>query len=73
MYSGVSGVPKNYSETFKWFSRAAEQGDDGAQFFLGDAFNGMYAKEGLPISRNSVVAAQWYRKAAFQGHAFAQL
>lgn len=72
LYTGVEGIPKNLAEALKWFARAAEQGESGAQFFLGDAYMGHYANQGLKLARNAAVAAGWYARAARSGHAWAQ-
>ena len=47
--------------------RAAERGDADAQFEIGKAFNA-----GVGVKRDDAEAARWYRRAAEQGHAFAQ-
>ncbi|NDC10498.1 MAG: sel1 repeat family protein, partial [Oxalobacteraceae bacterium] len=48
-------------------SMAAEQGDAEAQFALG----GMY-DDGVGVRHDMLVATEWYRKAAVQGHVDAQ-
>ena len=59
--------PKDVVEALKWYRRAAEQGDTGAQTRLGD----MYA-EGDGVPKDGVEAVKWYRQAADQGYASAQ-
>jgi len=58
---------KDYSEAFKWYKKAAEQGDAYSQCNLGY----MYYK-GLGVEENYEEACIWYKKAAEQGRALAQ-
>lgn len=51
-------VRKNRATAIKWFTRAAEQDNEGAQFKLA----GIYCK-----SQNYAEAFKWYRKSAEQG------
>lgn len=57
----------NYTKAFQWYTKAAEQGDAGAQFDLGV----MYGK-GEGVLQDYKQAVKWYTKAAEQGHARAQ-
>lgn len=66
-YDEGLGVPKNYSEAFKWFRLAAEQGHAHSQFRLG----AMYMS-GEGVAKNELEAVNWFRKAAEQGLANAQ-
>ena len=60
-------MPQDYSEAFKWYRLAAEQGDASAQGILGY----MYANgEGVP--QDNAKAIEWYRLAADQDDAYAQ-
>ena len=87
-YAEGKGVPQDYAEAAKWYRKAAEQGyvraqnsllymshkaaeqgDAGAQYELGD----MYAKGEGVLQQDFVEAMKWYRMAAEQGHAEAQL
>jgi uncharacterized protein len=54
--------PKDFSQAFDAYRRAAEQGDAGAQLYLGLAYD-----LGRDVPRNSMEATRWYRKAAAQG------
>ena len=65
-YSG-EGIEQNYEEAFKWYEKAAEQGDADAQCMLGKLY---YGGEG--VEKNSREAFKWIEKAAEQGHADAQ-
>ena len=67
MYQTGRGVTKNDTEAVKWFSKAAEQGHTGGQYFLA----GMYEK-GIGVREDKGEAVNWYRKAARQGHPLAQ-
>lgn len=61
--AGSSAVSKDSAEAFKWFKKAAEQGDAEAQFGLGVMFaNG----NGTP--QDYAMAARWFIKAAEQGN-----
>ena len=35
MHKNGQGVPQNFKEAVRWFTKAAEQGDADAQFYLG--------------------------------------
>ena len=67
MYENAQGVPANYQEAVKWYSKAAAKGNAAAQYNLGL----MYAN-GKGTPRNSTEAIKWFRKAAEQGDAQAQ-
>ena len=67
MYDNGEGVPQDYNEAIKWFTKAAEQGDAKAQFNLGNVY---YHEEGVPQDYKEAV--KWYRKSAEQGDADAQ-
>lgn len=58
---------KNYSEAFKWYRKAAEQGYVDSQLALGNMYD-----NGRGIGENDQEAAMWYRKAAEQDNAEAQ-
>jgi hypothetical protein len=79
-YEKGDGVPKDSAEAMKWTRKAAEQGDAGAQFFLGAMFMHDFGRN-VPRSpaeaaegqrRAATEAAGWYRRAAEQGHTDAQ-
>lgn len=60
MVGDGDGVSKDYNEAITWFTRAGEKGNAQAQFTLGAIYSryiGDYWQ-----------AAEWYRKAALQGH-----
>jgi TPR repeat protein len=67
MSTGNRSVPQDYVEAAKWYRRAAEQRDAGAQFNLGVAY-----ATGRGVPKDDSEAAYWYRKAAEQGNAGAQ-
>ena len=58
-YDEGFGVPKNYTEAFKWFRLAAEQGHAHSQFRVGDMY-----MSGEGIAKNDGEALKWFRKAA---------
>ena len=66
-YRGGLGVPKDYSEAFKWYHKAAEQEHAGAQFNVGLMY---YKGEGIP--KDDSKALMWYHNAAGQGIVQAQ-
>jgi len=59
MYTHDEGIPENDVEAFKWYRKAAQQGNAIAQSNLGFMYdNG----EGVP--GNDAEAVKWYKKAA---------
>jgi TPR repeat protein len=68
MYHEGLGIPKNDPEAFKWYTKAAEQGEGKAQFYLGRMYR--YG-EGIP--KNYEQAIKWYTKAGEKGYAAAQV
>ncbi len=65
-YSG-EGIEQNYKEAFKWYKKAAEQGDADAQYALGCLYGG-----GQGVEKNMQEAIKWLKMAAEQGNADAQ-
>lgn len=59
---------QEYTEAFRLFMKAAEQGVPEAQYALG-----IYYESGTAVQLNYSEAAKWYRKAAERGNAEAQL
>jgi len=66
-YYHGQGVPQNYRETVKWFTRAAEQGDSDGQKYLGFMY---YQGKGVPQDYEE--AFKWFTMSAEQGDAEAQ-
>ncbi len=62
MYANGEGVSQDYQEAVKWYRRAAEQGDAGAQYNLAL----MYTR-GQGMSQDYVLAHMWANLAASQG------
>ncbi len=60
-------MPKDEREAVRWFRLAADQGDVGAQFNLGNAYI-----DGLGVPKDEREAVRWMRLAADQGFADAQ-
>jgi hypothetical protein len=60
-------VTQDYTEAFRWYRKAADQGVAGAQYNLGVMYH-----HGQGVTQDYAEAARWYRKAADQGHAAAQ-
>lgn len=67
-YSMGKGIPRDYAEAVKWFSKAAEQGHAQAQARLGLVY---YMGEGVP-QQDYAKAAKWFLMAAEQGYGEAQ-
>lgn len=67
MYTHGLGVEKDLTEAFRWFVRAAEQGDPFHQTIVGNLYN-----YGRGVEKSGIDAANWYLLAAEQGHADAQ-
>lgn len=58
-----SGVPQDYKQAVRWFTKAAEQGDDGAQSLLGN----LYAL-GQGVLQDYGRAHMWFNLATANGH-----
>jgi hypothetical protein len=67
MYGNGQGVPRDDEAAVKWYRRAAEQGNDRAQYSLG-----LMCINGQGIQQDYKEAMKWFRKAAEQGFASAQ-
>ncbi len=67
MYDNGQGVPQDYTEAVKWYTKAAEQGDADAQNNLGLMYD-----NGQGVPQDYTEAVKWYTKAAEQGDADAQ-
>ena len=67
-YRDGEGVQQDYVEAAKLYRLAADQGNVGAQYYLGD----MYYYEGQGVSQDYGEAARWYRLAADLGEDNAQ-
>ena len=61
MYDNGQGVPKDYKEAVKWYTKSAEQEDAESQYNLGLMY---YNGEGVPQDYKEAV--KWYTKAAEQ-------
>lgn len=77
MYARGRGVPEDHREAVRWWRRAAEQGQSGAQDWLGTLYDLAYMSGGDmavlgSLPQDKAEGAKWYRRAAEQGHASAQ-
>ena len=54
---------KEYAEAMRWYRKAADQGDAGAQSNIGWLY-----ENGKGLAQDDVEATRWYRKAADQGN-----
>lgn len=59
---------KDYTESAKWFTKAAEAGNAVAQYNLGN----MHADGMGGLQKDYAEAVKWYQKSADQGYGFAQ-
>src|SRR5690242_7922357 len=60
-------VASNFQQAVTIWEKAAEQGSDKAQFYLGDCY-----ENGHGVDRDVTNAANWYKKASEQGNPDAQ-
>jgi len=67
MYRLGEGVPQDYQEARKWYTKAAEQGEAYAQYALGR----LYA-EGDGVPKDLVQSHKWFNIAAAQGDSGAE-
>ena len=61
-------MAQDEAEAVKWYRKAAEQGNAGAQTNLGVAYH-----NGAGVPKDDAEAMKWYRKAAEQGDAAGQI
>lgn len=59
---GGWGVPEDYTEAFKWYKKAVEQGHAVAQLHLGEIYD-----KGRGVPKDYVMAYKWCNLAATQG------
>jgi len=67
MYGNGLGVPQDYMQAAKWYTKSAEQGNAGAQYNLALMY---YKGQGVPQDYKQAV--KWFTKAAEQGDADSQ-
>lgn len=62
-------IDQNYElqEAFRWFQKAAVQGDENGQYYMGYCY-----ENGKGTSQSMVRAKEWYEKAANQGNTYAK-
>ena len=65
-YLSGDGVAQNFEEAFRWFEKAANQGDGLSQSNLGTCYF-----LGCGVKKNNKEAFRWFRKAADQGDVMA--
>jgi len=59
-----NGVTQDYAEALKWYRKAADEGEAGAQSEIGVMYN-----DGQGVTQDHAEALKWFRKAAEQGEA----
>jgi TPR repeat protein len=70
---GASGVRGDVAEAIRWYRKAAEQGDAGAQYWLGWFYQShRFDGNGRPVN-DYAESVRWLKAAAEQGHPDAQL
>lgn len=67
MFMGNKGVTQDYSESYKWFLKAAEQGNVGAQVSLGILYG-----QGLGVAQDYEESYKWFLKSGGQGDMLSQ-
>ncbi|MDO8453880.1 MAG: tetratricopeptide repeat protein [Sulfurimonas sp.] len=67
LYWGGHGITKNIAESIKWYTLSANQGDDSAQYKLGEMYY-----HGTEVKQNIVEAVKWYTASANKGNSVAQ-
>jgi len=64
MHRDGQGLPQNFKEAVRWFTKAAEQRHADAHFNLG----ALYTNGEGGIKQDLTRALKWFRLAAAQGH-----
>ena len=62
MYENGEGVPQDYKEAVKWYTKSAEQGDADAQSMVGVCY-----ADGLGVAKNPIEGYAWYNIAIANG------
>lgn len=62
-YANGVGVDKNPNEAFKWYQKAADEGNVEAMKSLGDCY-----QKGMGVNKNLKEGFEWYQKAVNNGH-----
>jgi TPR repeat protein len=69
MYARGQGVARDAVQSAMWFGKAAQLGDAGAQFCLGDRCQrASFEQAPGEASESRIEAYKWYRLAAAQGY-----
>jgi TPR repeat protein len=68
------GVPKDDAKALQWFQKAADQGDCGAQFHLGNIHQrSSFGVSSANAAESRIEAYKWFHLAAQQGYFGAQI
>ena len=62
MYDNGEGVPQDYKEAVKWYTKAAEQGDATAQSMVGLCY-----ADGRGVAKNPIKGYAWFNIAIANG------
>jgi hypothetical protein len=69
IYAKGQGVSRDAIQSLMWFGRAAQQGDAGAQYNLGNSCHrASLGQVPEDASESRIEAYKWYRLAAAQGY-----
>jgi TPR repeat protein len=69
MYAHGQGVTRDAVQSRMWLGKAAQQGDAGAQFHLGNnCHRASFRQVPADASESRIEAYKWYRLAAAQGY-----
>lgn len=72
-YETGKGVQQDFNKAFKWYLKAAEQGNAIAQNKLGELYELGQDANGQGVPRDIDASFKWYRKSAEQGYPLAQV
>ena len=67
IYYNGKGVPQDYKEAIKWFTKSAEKGDADAQAMVGLCY-----ADGFGVAKNLIEGYAWYNIAIANGNEFAK-
>ena len=62
-YYGKNGIAINHEEAFKWYAKAADEGDSDGMWRLG-----MCYENGMGVNMDWDMAREWYEKASKLGN-----
>ena len=66
-FYGNQGIPRDYAQAAAWYRKAADHGNDSAEYLLGQLY-----EDGQGVPQDYAQAAAWFQRAADQGNTSAQ-